>query len=94
MATKTGFIKPPLSKKEKERLEKKFIEGANTDTQEEPEQVVLDDLQIKTIIIRAPVSYHQNLIKIRKVTGMSVNAICLELLWPAIKQKLETLGIT
>jgi hypothetical protein len=31
--------------------------------------------------------------KIRKVTGMTINSICLELLWPAIKQKLKDLGI-
>jgi hypothetical protein len=91
---KKGFVKPPLSEKEKEKLEKKFLEGANPEAQEEPMEELLEKLKTKTIIIRAPISYHQNLIKIRKITGMTINAVCLELLWPAIKQKLKDLGIT
>lgn len=93
MDIKKGFTKPPLSQKEKEKLEKKFMEGANPDAQEEHEEEPLEEIKTKTIIIRAPVSYHQNLLKIRKVTGMTINGVCLELLWPAIKQKLKDLGI-
>ena len=94
MDIKKGFSKPPLSQKEREKLEKKFLDGANPDAQEEheePEEV--EELKIKTLIIRAPESYHKNILKIRKVTGMTINGICLELLWPAIKQKLKDLGI-
>jgi hypothetical protein len=93
MDIKKGFVKPPLSQKEKEKLEKKFMEGANPDAQEEQEEEPLGEIKTKTIIIRAPVSYHQNLLKIRKITGMTINGVCLELLWPAIKQKLKDLGI-
>ena len=90
---KKGFVKAPLSQKEKEILEKRFLEGANPDHEEETKEELLEKLKTKIIIIRAPISYHQNLIKIRKVTGMTINAVCLELLWPAIKQKLKDLGI-
>ena len=93
MDIKKGFIKPPLSQKEREKLEKKFLEGAGQDVQEENEEELLEEIKTKTIIIRAPISYHKNLLKIRQVTGMTINGICLELLWPAIKQKLKELGI-
>ena len=94
MDIKKGFTKPPLSQKEKEKLEKKFLEGANPDAQEEHDaEDPIEEIKTKTIIIRAPASYHKNLLKIRKVTGMTINGICLELLWPAIKQKLKDLGI-
>lgn len=93
MDIKKGFTKPPLSQKEREKLEKKFLEGAAyPDAQEEQEEQP-EEIKTKTIIIRAPSSYHKNLLKIRKVTGMTINGICLELLWPAIKQKLKDLGI-
>jgi len=93
MDIKKGFTKPPLSQKEREKLEKKFLEGANHNTQEEYEDESIEEIKTKAIIIRAPVSYHKNLQKIRKVTGMTINGICLELLWPAIKQKLKDLGV-
>ena len=93
MDIKKGFIKPPLSQKEREKLEKKFLEGASQDVQEENEEELLEEMKTKTIIIRAPISYHKNLLKIRKVTGITINGICLELLWSAIKQKLKELGI-
>lgn len=95
MDIKKSFTKPPLSKKEIEKLEKKFLEGANPDAQEdqEEESSIVEEIKVKQIIIRAPISYHKNLLKIRKVTGMTINGICLELLWSAIKQKLKDLGI-
>jgi hypothetical protein len=92
MDIKKGFTKPPLSTKEKEKLEKKFLEGFSQDAQEEQNEEP-EEIKTKTIIIRAPVSYHKNLLKIRQVTGMTINGVCLELLWPAIKQKLKDLGI-
>ena len=93
MDIKKGFTKPPLSQKEKEKLEKKFLEGANPENQEDSDEEFLEEIKTKTILIRAPVSYHKNLLRIRKVTGMTINGVCLELLWPAIKQKLKDLGI-
>jgi hypothetical protein len=92
MDIKKGFTKPPLSTKEKEKLEKKFLEGFNPEAEEQQNEE-LEEIKTKTIIIRAPVSYHKNLLKIRQVTGMTINGVCLELLWPAIKQKLKDLGI-
>ena len=69
------------------------MEGASQDVQEENEEELLEEMKTKTIIIRAPISYHKNLLKIRKVTGITINGTCLELLWSAIKQKLKELGI-
>jgi hypothetical protein len=93
MEINKGFKKAPLSSKEKERLEKQFLEGANVETPSNDKEELLDAIKTKTLIIRAPASYHQNILKIRKMTGMTINAVCLDLLWPAIKQKLKDLGI-
>lgn len=43
------------------------------------------------LYIRAPESYHKDLEEISKITGVTINAICLELLRPAIKARLKEL---
>lgn len=48
-------------------------------------------LETKNIFIRAPKSYHDDLNEISRLTGISVNAVCLELLRPAIKERLKEL---
>jgi hypothetical protein len=92
---KKGFVANPiggkeLSQEEKDKLAKKFLHGANPEEEDEERS---EKSKTKTILIRAPESYHKNLLKIRKITGMTINGVCLELLWPAIKQKLKDLGI-
>lgn len=48
-------------------------------------------LETKYIFIRAAKSYHDDLSEIAKLTGLSVNSACLELLRPAIKKRLKEL---
>ncbi len=44
-----------------------------------------------SIYIRAPQSYQQDLEKIRKLTGLTINAICLEILRPGLKSWIKEL---
>jgi hypothetical protein len=44
-----------------------------------------------SIYIRAPQSYQQDLEKIKKLTGLSINAICLEILRPGIRNWIKEL---
>jgi hypothetical protein len=83
MGTKKTFSKPPLTLSEKEKLANQFIEGANKKLDIEV------PVKTKTLFLRAPESYYDDIHKIMKLTGLSMNAICLELLRPAIKQKLK-----
>ncbi len=46
---------------------------------------------IKSMLIRAPETYFKDLKKIAALTGLSVNAVCLELLRIGIKQRLREL---
>ena len=46
---------------------------------------------IKSMLIRAPESYFKDLKKIASLTGLSVNAVCLELLRVGIKERLREL---
>jgi predicted HicB family RNase H-like nuclease len=50
-----------------------------------------DKAQTKSIYIRAPESIYKDVHKIAKITGISINAVCLELLRPAIKARLQEL---
>ncbi len=45
----------------------------------------------KAILIRAPESYLKDLKEISHLTGLSVNAVCLELLRIGIKERLREL---
>ena len=88
------FRAPPLSKEEKEKLAEKFIQAS-----EEAVSMDLDNIsfklkqkkEIKTIYIRAPESYWEDIQEIMAMTGLSMNAVCLELLRPVIKRKLKEL---
>ena len=44
---------------------------------------------MKTFLFRIPVNLFEDLKELNELTGVSVNATCLELLRPAIKRKLK-----
>ncbi|MDQ8040098.1 MAG: hypothetical protein REH83_06800 [Rickettsiella sp.] len=48
-----------------------------------------EKLIIKSMLIRAPETYFKDLKKIASLSGLSVNAVCLELLRVGIKQRLK-----
>jgi hypothetical protein len=49
------------------------------------------DIKTRSLFIRAPAYYYHDIQDIVKMTGLSMNAVCLELLRPAIKAKLKEL---
>ncbi|MCK4607862.1 MAG: hypothetical protein KAT71_00110 [Gammaproteobacteria bacterium] len=97
--TKSTFKKPPVIKTqealEKEKKAEDFInqvdklrvEKSTEPLQHQPKQKETK----KTFLIRMPESYIKDLQEITNLTGISRNAICLELLRPAIKRKLKEL---
>ena len=89
------FKKPPeLTVKEKEKRAEDFISFSSTTA---PKQMLGKTNEkgkkepTKTIYLRAPQSYFNDIQEIVLLTGLSINAVCLELLRPAIKNKLKEL---
>lgn len=79
-----NFSKPPLTKKEKDKKAEAFLTFIdNTNKIKSKKEIT------KTIYLRAPESYWNDIKEIMNLTGLSMNAICLELLRPAIKRKLR-----
>lgn len=84
------FSKPPLTQSEKDKKAKEFltfIDNASNNNlnfynyfKKEP---------TKILYLRAPESYWKDIKEIMNLTGLSMNAVCLELLRPAIKRKLR-----
>ena len=82
--------KTPLSQAEKDRKEKEFInfDKGSLDKQETTRSV---KEATKTLYLRAPESYWNDIQEIMNLTGLSMNAVCIELLRPAIRKKLREL---
>ncbi len=47
---------------------------------------------VKTLCLRVPSNFYNDIQKIMGLTGVSMNATCLELLRPAIKRKLKEIA--
>lgn len=91
MSNKSTFTRVPLSPEEKKKKEKEFLSFDKTkDTPPAPHRK-REKEPVKSIFIRAPESYWEELHEIVNLTGLSMNAVCLELLRPAIKRKLREL---
>lgn len=86
-----GFSQPPLSVEEKLAKEKEFL---NFDKNPQEENVKPRPVKesTKAIFIRAPESYWQELQEITRITGLTMNAVCLEILRKGIKNKLKELN--
>lgn len=76
----TKFNKTPLTKAEKEKLSTKFIKGSEKKSEKQ---------KIRPLYLRAPDALMADIQEIMTITGLSMNAICLEILRPAIKRKLR-----
>ncbi|HEY9535901.1 MAG TPA: hypothetical protein VIQ77_15295 [Mucilaginibacter sp.] len=91
-----GFAKNPLTDAERERLAKKIIMGAayggGNETDDEVSDEDLEKTKVKPILIRVPVAQYKKLLKIKKMTGLTMNGVCCDLIWTAIKLKLTELG--
>lgn len=81
------FSKPPLTQKEKEKKAREFLNFS--DFLDNKNEYKSYKEPIKILYLRTPESYWKDLKEITVLTGLSMNAICLELLRPVIKKKLR-----
>lgn len=93
--TSGKFHKPPLSEIEKEKKAEEFI-GFLENSQKTTENThtlerKLEKELMKSFPFRIPSSLYDDLREIAALTGISINAICLELLRPCVKRKLREL---
>lgn len=98
---KFKFAKPPLSQSEKDKKAEDFLNfSSNTDSKKEtlegdqvlvPQKRVLRKEPVKPMAVRFPKSLADDIAEISAITGLSMNAICVELLRPAAKKKLKEL---
>lgn len=89
---KPKFSKPPLSNEEREKKVEAFINLSDTPISKketQPEKPKKE--KIKPVYLRSPESLWEDIHEVMMRTGLSMNAICLELLRPGIKQKLKEL---
>lgn len=82
-----GFARPPINEHEKEMRAKKFLSGA-TNAGDDPEE---RDVRKVAVTLRIPEYYVQDIDRIHRLTGQTKNAIYIEILRNAIKNKLKEL---
>ena len=89
---KSKFSKPPLTDEEREKKLEAFISLSDTPTgKKESFHDKLKKEKTKPLYLRSPESLWEDIHEIMARTGLSMNAICLELLRPEIKRKLKEL---
>lgn len=90
--SKSKFTKPPLTDEEREKKLEAFINLSDTPTSKKQErQEKPKKEKTKPVYLRAPESLWDDIHEIMARTGLSMNAICLDLLRPEIKRKLKEL---
>jgi hypothetical protein len=92
--SKTKFTKPPMTDEERNKKAEAFINL--TDERIDQQKIQSDNVRhkkepTKAIIVRAPKSFWEDIHEIVALTGLTMNAVCLELLRPSIKKKLKEL---
>ena len=91
----TSFKKTPLTNQEKEKKAEEFINYVAAVTpppiQTPKANIAPKKEPTKAVILRMPESFKYDINEITSFTGLSFNAVCLELLRPAIKKKLKEL---
>jgi len=92
LMSKPKFSKPPMTDKEREKKAEAFI---NLSDEPRKKKEVFSNKpkkeKVKPVYLRAPESLWEDIHEIMTRTGLSMNAICLELLRPEIKRKLKEL---
>lgn len=90
--SKSKFSKPPMTDEEREKKAESFINLSDTPPREkEALSNKPKKEKVKPVYLRAPESLWEDIHEIMARTGLSMNAICLELLRPEIKRKLKEL---
>jgi hypothetical protein len=91
----TSFTKPPLTSVEKEKKAQEFINFVQDNTSSVPVQkkstVPSQKEDVKAMIVRMPASFKDDIVEISVLTGLGLNAVCLELLRSGAKKKLKEL---
>ena len=92
------FSKPPLSYIEKEKKAEEFLNFSSTkdkkvsvSIKEEKVERIFKKEAVKPLALRFPLSLAEDVTEISAITGLSVNAVCVELLRSAAKNKLKEL---
>lgn len=92
LMSKPKFSKPPVSDEEREKKLEAFINFSDLPTEKKAVSVDKPKKEkSKPVYLRAPESLWEDIHEIMARTGLSMNAICLELLRPEIKRKLKEL---
>lgn len=91
MSNQVVFRKTPLTQDEKDKKEQAFLtfEQGSMERPDDIKRAVKEPT--KTLYLRAPASYWHDIQEIMALSGLSMNAVCLELLRPAIRKKLKEL---
>ena len=90
--TQSKFSKPPMSNKEKEKKAEAFINFSIEPTKSgHTSATKLVKEKVKPLYLRVPESLWDDIQEIIARTGLSMNAICLDLLRAEIKKKLKDL---
>lgn len=92
------FTKPPLSRVEKEKKAEDFL-NFTSEKDAPPKELevkitnerVLKKEEVKAWLVRFPFSMAEDITEISALTGISRNAVCLELLRSAVRDKLKEL---
>lgn len=94
---KSKFRKPPLSKEEKEKKAEDFLnfsmgeqlrENSVKENTVQKKHRVLKKEPVKALALRFPMSLAEDICEISAITGLSMNAVCVELLRKVAKEKL------
>lgn len=83
------FLKAPLSHVEKERKAEEFLNfSSKNDVKEDKKSKtrIFKKEPVKPLALRFPMSLAEDIAEISAITGLSMNAICIELLRPSAKQ--------
>lgn len=95
MMKSNKFKKPPLSAIEKEKKADEFLNFMSTrevtaaPVEAKKIQRVFKKEKVKALALRFPKSLAEDVTEISALTGLSVNAVCVELLRPVVKIKLR-----
>lgn len=97
--SKSKFLKLPLSSVEKEKKAEEFLNFSTSQDTKQTELIyqpaqnirVLKKEPVKPLALRFPKTLADDIAEISAITGLSMNAICVELLRPAAKLKLKEL---
>lgn len=97
--SKNKFKKPPLSEKEKEQKAEDFLnfstntvvrQSTSADERMQKGRVMKKE-PVKALALRFPISLAEDICEISAITGLSMNAVCIDLLRIVAKNKLKEL---